>query len=434
MGRKRVFTPLSVFLNQRFVGTLERQSTGAVTFQYDDAWLDWEHTMPISLSLPLRQDRFIGAPVIAVFDNLLPDNDMIRRRVAERVGAQGTDAFSLLSEIGRDCIGALQLLPDGTEPQRQEKLTGEKVSQEEIEATLNDLDARPLGIRRDRDFRISVAGAQEKTALLFHEGLWYEPSGNTPTTHIIKPQIGMLPNGMDLSNSVENEYLCLKLLGAFELRVEKAEITMFGEKKALVVERFDRRWTKDGRLIRLPQEDMCQALSVPSTRKYQSEGGPSIVDIMGQLLGSSEPKQDRADFFKANILFWLLGATDGHAKNFSISLLPGGRYRLTPFYDVMTVQPTFSNGQLQRKDFRLAMRFGKSNHYRVEDIFGRHILETAQQAGLSKEIAMNLIEEVADNAKSAIDAVSEELPDTFPSELLTSISDGLLNKLSRLKS
>ena len=434
MGRKRAFTPLSVFLNQRFVGTLERQSTGAVTFQYDDAWLDWEHTMPISLSLPLRQDRFTGAPVIAVFDNLLPDNDLIRRRVAERVGAQGTDAFSLLSEIGRDCIGALQLLPDGAEPRRQEKLTGEVVSPEEIEATLNDLDARPLGIRRDRDFRISVAGAQEKTALLFHEGQWYEPSGSTPTTHIIKPQIGMLPNGMDLSNSVENEYLCLKLLDAFGLRVAKAEITMFGEKKALVVERFDRRWTKDGRLIRLPQEDMCQALSVPSTRKYQSEGGPGIVDIMGQLLGSSEPAQDRADFFKANILFWLLGATDGHAKNFSISLLPGGRYRLTPFYDVMTVQPTFSNGQIQRKDFRLAMRFGKSNHYRVEDIFGRHILETAQQAGLSKEIAMGLIEEVEERAASALDAVRERLPDTFPNEILKSISEGLLSRLARLRS
>ena len=349
MGRKRAFTPLSVFLNQRFVGTLTRQSTGAVTFQYDDAWLDWEHTMPISLSLPLRRDRFTGAPVIAVFDNLLPDNETVRRRVAERVGAQGTDAFSLLSEIGRDCIGALQLLPDGTEPPHQDKLTGKAVSPEEIEATLKDLDARPLGIRKERDFRLSVAGAQEKTALLFHEGQWYEPSGSTPTTHIIKPQIGMLPNGMDLSNSVENEYLCLKLLGAFGLRVAKAEIVLFGGEKALVVERFDRRWAKDGRLIRLPQEDMCQALSVPSTRKYQSEGGPGIVDIMGQLLGSGEPAQDRADFFKANILFWLMGATDGHAKNFSIFLLPGGRYRLTPFYDVMTVQPTFSSGKIQRK-------------------------------------------------------------------------------------
>ena len=156
--------------------------------------------------------------------------------------------------------------------EREVKLTGETVSPEEIESTLNDLDARPLGIRKDRDFRLSIAGAQEKTALLFHEGQWYEPSGSTPTTHIIKPQIGMLPNGMDLSNSVENEYLCLKLLEAFGLKVAKAEIAMFGEKKALVVERFDRRWTKDGRLIRLPQEDMCQALSVPFHAQVSKRG------------------------------------------------------------------------------------------------------------------------------------------------------------------
>ena len=136
-----------------------------------------------------------------------------------------------------------------------------------------------MGLGLDEDFRISVAGAQEKTALLWHEGRWLKPRGTTPTTHLLKTQMGTLPNGLDLSLSVENEYYCLKLMGAFGLPVNAAEIQTFGRTKALVVERFDRRWTRDKRLLRLPQEDCCQALSVPPTRKYQSDGGPGIADI-----------------------------------------------------------------------------------------------------------------------------------------------------------
>ena len=124
MGRKRSYPPLNVFLNARHVGQLLRESTGAISFVYNQDWLTWEHRLPVSLSLPLREDRYIGAPVLAVFENLLPDNDGIRRRVAERVGAAGTDAYSLLSEIGRDCVGALQFLPDGEEPQTTDKITG----------------------------------------------------------------------------------------------------------------------------------------------------------------------------------------------------------------------------------------------------------------------------------------------------------------------
>jgi len=253
MGRKRSYTPLNtplnVFLNSRLVGQLVREPSGGVSFAYARDWLDWEHRMPVSLSLQLQENRYIGAPVMAVFDNLLPDSDLIRRRVAERVGAEGVDAFSLLSQIGRDCIGALQFLPDGQEPQPMSELTGEVVNEAQIGAILSDLDLAPLGIRRENDFRISVAGAQEKTALLRKDGQWIEPTGTTPTTHIIKPQIGRLPNGMDLSDSVENEYLCLKLTEAFGLRAANVEMAQFGDKQALVVERFDRRWTSDGRVM-----------------------------------------------------------------------------------------------------------------------------------------------------------------------------------------
>jgi serine/threonine-protein kinase HipA len=277
MGRKRAYAPLDVYMNRRKVGQYFRDPDGAFAFTYAPEWLAWENTLPISRSLPLRAERYVGQPVIAVFENLLPDSDDIRRRVAERVGADGVDAYSLLARIGRDCVGALQFLPEGAEPGDSRVLTGEPLSHAQIAAMLKDLGRTPLGIRAERDFRISVAGAQEKTALLFHDDQWVEPTGTTPTTHILKPAIGTLPNGMDLTDSLENEHFCLRLMAAFGLPVACTEITTFADTRALVIKRFDRLRARDGRLIRLPQEDCCQALSVPPTRKYQSEGGPGMV-------------------------------------------------------------------------------------------------------------------------------------------------------------
>lgn len=253
MARRRSFAPLTVFLNSRLVGTLNRASSGAIAFQYAQSWLDWDKCFPISLSLPLREDRYIGAPVINVFDNLLPDSETIRRRVAERVGAGGIDAYSLLATIGRDCVGALQFLPDGVDPGRAGAVDGMPVTDDDIAAILTNLATAPLGIAGDEGFRISIAGAQEKTALLRVDGAWLKPRATTATTHILKPQIGQLPNGIDLSNSVENEYFCLKLLAAFGVPTAKAEIADFGDRRCLAIERFDRRWTRDGRLLRLPQ-------------------------------------------------------------------------------------------------------------------------------------------------------------------------------------
>ncbi|MFZ1802759.1 MAG: type II toxin-antitoxin system HipA family toxin, partial [Nitrospira sp.] len=346
MARRRTHAPLRVLLNNRLVGQLSKASTGAIEFQYDLQWLEWEHALPVSLSLPLREDVYRGEAVAAVFENLLPDSDVLKRRVAERVGAAGTDAYSLLAAIGRDCIGAMQFMAaDSADEEDTTMIKGEPLTGAAIETLLRGLSQSPLGLSREEAFRISVAGAQEKTALLRHKSRWWKPAGTTPTTHIFKKQIGRLPNGLDLSDSVENEFYCLKLVEAFGLPVAKAEMHTFGDTKALVIERFDRRWTKDKRLLRLPQEDCCQALSIPPTRKYQSEGGPGVVQIMSLLKGSDQPTADRITVLKAQILFWLIGATDGHAKNFSIFLGPGGSFHLTPLYDVLTAQPSFEKKQ-----------------------------------------------------------------------------------------
>jgi serine/threonine-protein kinase HipA len=432
MPRKPARSPLNVFLNNRHVGRLTRQSSGAIDFAYDPEWLGWEHAIPVSLSLPLRETRYLGDPVTAVFENLLPDSRAIRTRVAERVGAQGIDAFSMLSEIGRDCVGALQFMAADDLPPPTTSAEGISVNEDDIADILANLTRAPLGLDADDDFRISVAGAQEKTALLFHEGQWLKPTGTTPTTHIFKPQIGELPNGIDLSNSVENEYYCLKLMRAFGLEATDAEIATFGSIKVLVVTRFDRRWTADGRLLRLPQEDCCQALSVAPTNKYESEGGPGIVKIASLLGGSDDPSGDRLAFLKAQILFWLIGATDGHAKNFSVFLAPGGRFRMTPFYDVLTAQPSLDAHQIRRNQFKLAMAIGNSRKYRIFDIHGRHFVETGRSAGLSAQLIGQAIDEIRQAFEPAFSAIEGLLPAHFPQAIHAGVLAGARERLRQL--
>ena len=431
MARKRQYTPLRVLLNNRLVGHLSKEPGGGMDFRYGESWLAWERAIPVSLSLPLREDAYRGAPVIAVFDNLLPDSEALRRRVAEKVAADGTDSYSLLFRIGRDCVGALQFIPDGDEAVYDtSSIEGQSVSDEDIEKLLKNLAQAPLGLDRDQDFRISVAGAQEKTALLFYKDKWWKPHGTTPTTHIFKTQIGTLPNGIDLSNSVENEYYCLKLMAAFGLPVNAAAIHIFGKTKALVIERFDRTWTKDGRLLRIPQEDCCQALSTPLTRKYQNEGGPGMVDILTLLKGSDIPADDQKNFLKAQILYWLIGATDGHAKNFSVFLGPGGRFNMTPLYDVLTAQPSLDAHHIVKKQMKLAMSVGNSRHYTMESIQGRHFVQTVQRAGLPPAIAQSALEEIAKDAETALKAVENQLPTGFSEEIHSSVHRGLTSRLA----
>ena len=433
-GRRKRRIPLSVFLNGRLVGTLRRESSGATDFQYASPWLAWENAFPVSLSLPLREDRYIGAPAIAVFDNLLPDNDQIRRRLAARTRAEGIDAFSLLGAIGRDCVGALQFLPEGEEPEDVGKISGRALSDSEVSALIGDLTQAPLGVTSESEFRISLAGAQEKTALLWWRDQWHIPHGSTPTTHILKPEIGRLPNGLDLSDSVENEYLCLRLARAIGLPCADGAILCFGDKRALVVERFDRRWARDGRLLRLPQEDCCQALSVPPQQKYEPDGGPGIASLLDLLKASDDPQADQRAFLKSQIFFWLIGATDGHAKNFSLHLLPGGRFRLAPLYDIMSAQPHVDAGRIRRNQCKLAMAVGKNRHYVIDGISPRHFEQTAALAGVGKAMVAEVLAEVAHSLPRAIDEIAAGLPAGFPGRLIEQLAAGARRRLRSMGS
>lgn len=431
--KRRRLGPLGVWMNGRRVGRLSSETSGAIHFRYDPDWLAWEGAMPISLSLPLREDAWSGPPVLNVLDNLLPDLTEIRRHMAERIGAEGSDPFSLLAAIGRDCVGALQFLPDEEAPGPLNRIDAEPYSEDQIADLIGSLGRSPLGVTGDDDFRISLAGAQEKTAMLRRDGQWFLPHGSTPTTHILKPTIGMV-DGFDLSTSVENEHLCMRLASAFGLPVAATEMATFGERRVLVVERFDRRWLPDGRLIRLPQEDFCQATSTPSARKYENKGGPGAVAVLNLLLGSDDPGRDRQTILRALIVFWLLGATDGHAKNFSLSLRPGGGYALTDLYDILSTQPLVAMGALRLAQFKMSMAIGDNRNYRIEAILPRHFEQTAAAARMPRTVVRDLFEDLADRAPKALEAVLESLPIEFPQSVAEPIAAGIHRRLSLLPS
>jgi serine/threonine-protein kinase HipA len=438
MGRRSRTTALDVWMNGQKVGRWTVRASGGNEFGYDPAWLDSESVRPISLSLPLRppSQPYRGALVEAFFDNLLPDARSVRDHMRRRLKADSTRAFDLLAEAGRDCIGALQILPPGSPPEGYDEIKGKALSEADIERHLRHVSGQPLGqVDEEEPFRVSLAGAQEKTALLKHRGRWMRPLGATPTTHILKLPIGVVPRGIDLSTSVENEWLCARVLAAYGLPVAKADIATFGTQKVLLVERFDRRLSEDRSwIIRLPQEDLCQATGTPPGAKYESDGGPGIRDAMA-LLASSTNAADQEIFFRAQIVFWLLCAIDGHAKNFSLHLEQGGSYRLAPLYDVLSAYPVLGrrSGQLSPKKVKLAMAVeGKDRRYHWATIGRRHWNETARRCGLGTD-AESVIADLLSRTDDVLRKVGGELPAGFPSSVAEPILAGLRAAADRLR-
>ncbi|HEQ60743.1 MAG TPA: type II toxin-antitoxin system HipA family toxin [Firmicutes bacterium] len=434
MGRKRIAAELYIFMNGRKVGRLLRDAAGRLELSYAEEWLRSEDARPLSLSLPLSRPKHSGEVVENFFDNLLPDSQPIRNRIQARFGARTHRSFDLLWHIGRDCVGALQLSPDDAAIDIR-RVDAEPLTETQIAETLRNYRTMPLGMGSDSEFRISMAGAQEKTALLRLNGEWHRPQGATPTTHIFKLPIGRIEHSnMDLSDSVENEWLCHLILKAYEIPVANAEIATFDDVKTLVVERFDRRWAENRSwIIRLPQEDMCQALGVPPALKYESDGGPGMERIMELLFGASEGLVDRERFMTLQVVFWLLGAIDGHAKNFSIFLLPGGAFRLTPAYDILSAYPLVAKGQLDQPNLRMAMALkGKNRHYRWSGILHRHWLGTARACRFPEDEMEAITGDILDRMDEVVKAVTDQLPPSFPADVGVPILDGMKEARDRL--
>lgn len=420
---------LGIWSNGVHVGHWRVGSPGNSELQYASTWVNSALGRPLSLSLPMGMAGLPSSPlrgpaVDNYFDNLLPDSEQLRQRVASRYGAASLSPFDLLERIGRDCVGAVQLLPEGETPKGLEKIEGDVLSDEAVAQYLDRaLTSNTLGSSdiSDDDVRISLAGAQEKTALLKHKNQWIRPRGSTPTSHILKLPLGLVGHRrIDLSQSVDNEWVCLNLLAEAGIPSARCEIHTFGTRRVLAVERFDRKLHPSGNWwLRLPQEDFCQVLGKPRHLKYEADGGPGLADIAKVLRHSETALADLKHFYLCQVAFWLLAAPDGHAKNFSIHLLPQGRYRLTPAYDVISIWPMEGSGPNQWSwfDAKLAMALpGKNKHYRMKDIQKRHFLGIARPSGLQSEME-TWLQSLLSEWPLAVDRLRRRLPDSVDRDL-----------------
>jgi serine/threonine protein kinase HipA of HipAB toxin-antitoxin module len=284
-------------------------------------------------------------------------SDVIRKRVAQRFKIGSTDPFDLLQAIGRDCVGAVQLLGEDDTPEGVDRIDGSPLSDSQIERHLLDTVtysnmAAGQVLDDSDDFRISLAGAQEKTALLYWRGQWW---------------------------------------------------------------------------MRLPQEDFCQVEACPLWHKYENDGGPGLKALFTTLRQSIHAEADMRTLMAAQVLFWLLRATDGHAKNFSIQLLPQGRFQLTKLYDIMSAYPVMGHGpnQWPAQSFKLAMALlGKNRHYGVQGIQRRHFNSTAQHVGYA-DSAEPIIQGILAQTPQVITQVSSMLPEGFSQQVADTVLGGL---------
>jgi serine/threonine-protein kinase HipA len=355
---------LVALANGREMGLVSYKNA-RLSFVYNESWRQDPNSYPLSLSMPLASAEHGHAKVDAFLWGLLPDNERVLENWGKRFQVSPRNAFRLIGNVGEDCAGAAQFVrPDRLGALRSEPTAGEIawLTEDDVAKRLRILRADHSAWRTSSDTgQFSLAGAQPKTALLFHEGRWGVPSGRTPTTHILKPPTG------EWDGHAENEHLCLRLARACGLVVPNSSVGRFGGEVAIVIERYDRIYNS-GERLRVHQEDMCQAVAINPVRKYENEGGPGIrriVDLLRQY--SSRPEEDVQTFLDAIAFNWLIAGTDGHAKNYALLLGGQGAVRLAPFYDLASVLP-YKGINIDKA--KLAMKIG--GEYRLRNIGLRH--------------------------------------------------------------
>jgi serine/threonine-protein kinase HipA len=441
--------PLTLWMNGALVGRWWSGRGTDSRLEYAPEWMSDPRGRPLSLSLPFTypDGTIRGELVDRWFDNLLPDSDAIRGRLALRHRVSPRDSHALLGAIGRDCVGALQIVPEGEAPGRVDSIRYTALTDEDVASRLLSVpSARPFGQNVDDDdtVRISIAGAQEKTALLRHDGQWCVAIGATPTTHIFKLPLGEVAVvKADFSTSVENEWLCLTLLRAMGLRTASSEIGYFpgpqGDVTALIVERFDRMHTVsvegNAWIARLPQEDCCQVSGTASSMKYESDGGPGVSRILDLLANSDNAATDVSTFVRAQLAFWLLAAPDGHAKNFSIAMQAGGRYSLRPLYDVLSAWPIIGHGPKEWNYGKVSLAMGirgtSGLHRHLHKIHVTHWKRLAASTGVP--FLFESMVAMVDALPATLAQVEPRLPAGFPVQVWERIRDGLLAQRERFQ-
>ena len=393
---------LAVLLHGTLAGHVYRSASRRLAFGYEPAWRTRPSAFPLSLSLPLRAEEHGHAATSSFLWGLLPDDPRVINFWARQHGISRTDVTALLAHVGEDCAGAVQLVPPdrvndtiGAATKADQQRLVEWLSPGEIAQLLTALRKNPAaGRRTSEQGQFSLAGAQPKTTLYHADGKWGVPKGRVPSTHILKPPV------LDLADLAYNEHACLHLARELGLPAALSTVQHFGEEVAIVVERYDRVRT-EGIVSRVHQEDMCQALAIQPTRKYESDGGPGLTDVAAILARhSTNSILDLARFVEANVFNWFIAAPDGHAKNYSILHAAGPTHRLAPLYDVITVLPYPS---LMPDGATLAMAVTGERH--VARITAKHWRTVAKAVELPTNALLERIVELGERIPSAIDRV-----------------------------
>jgi serine/threonine-protein kinase HipA len=355
---------LIVYLNGERVGALDEDDSGLLEFRYAPEWTGRSDAMPLSRSLPLQSEPFRGKHARPFFAGILPDEGP-RQQIAAILGISERNDFAMLERIGGECAGAVSLLPEDAPAPTVGEARVRELSERELEDLVAELPRRPLMAGRE-GLRLSLAGSQSKLPVLIRDAHIALPLGNTPSTHIIKPEPERFPG------LVTTEVLCMTLARSVGLNVPPVSIRPVGDKPCIVVQRFDRTIGADGSVTRVHQEDFCQALGFPPERKYQQEGGPLLRDCIGLLREwSTVAALDIRDFLDGLIFNVLIGNADAHGKNYSI-LYRRTERRLAPLYDLVC---TLAWPELSKTP---AMKIGKSDS--IETITPAHWRKTAQES------------------------------------------------------
>jgi len=319
---------LIVYLNAERVGSLEQDDSGLLQFSYDQTWIEKPSAMPLSRSLPLQGEVFSGKKARPFFAGILPEEGP-RKKIAEILGISDTNDFAMLERIGGECAGAVTLLPEGVAPTDPKNARHRKLTEPELRQLIAELPNRPLMVGM-HGLRLSLAGAQDKLPVIVHNNEISLPLGDTPSTHILKPEPDRFPG------LATNEIFCMTLAQAVGLNTPNTEYRPIGKKSCILVQRYDRATDETGGTARLHQEDFCQALGFPPERKYQAEGGPMLSDCIWLLRDwSTAPVLDIPNFINGLIFNVLIGNADAHGKNYSL-LYSGGERRLSPYYDLVS--------------------------------------------------------------------------------------------------
>lgn len=403
-------TALDVYLHEDLVGALERHEQARLAFQYTPEWVE-RGGEALSLSLPLREEPFGDEECRPFFAGLLPEGEFLRS-IARFFQVSAENPFSVLSEIGGECAGAVSLASPGSEPPFLNAAGPRWLGEDELARLLADMPSPTLideGGEEGGGFRLSLAGTRDKLSVLRERDRIGVTRGRPPSTHIIKKPVA------ELKGMVANEAYCLSLAAESGLVTATASPLAAGEQEGLLVRRYDRRQLDGGEVVRIHQEDFCQALGVLPDLKYQAEGGPSIAACAALIREHvSAPAVDLPRFLDALLFNLLIGNTDAHGKNFSLLLDGDGAPALAPLYDLLSARAYWP---FERK---MAMKYG--DEYRGDRIRGRHLDRLASELEIAPAGVRRRARGIGERVMTASPKARERLPEPWRgAEVLDSI-------------